>query len=57
MTKTEIIEKVNNLKKQLLDIINKKELFSFELICEEIEYKKRIIGIEKNSKSFLSTVE
>lgn len=41
---------LKSIKKQLLDIINKKKLFSFELICEEIEYKKRKIGIEKNSK-------
>lgn len=38
------------IKKQLLDIIGKNGLFSFELICEKIEYEKRRIGIKDDKK-------
>lgn len=41
---------LKSIKKQLLDIIDKKGLFSFEIICERIEYEKRRIGIKEDKK-------
>ena len=39
---------LRSIKKQLIDIIDKKELFSPQIICEKIELEKKRIGIRDN---------